>query len=410
MHLFVVVHGMWGSGADVSFIAEQVRIQHGTSCHVLVSAVNGGTNTYDGLDVCGERLYGEIVAFAASQTEEQVRVTRISFIGYSAGGLYSRYCVGLMQMNGFFDRVTPMSFATLACPHLSVRRGSGSTLSRVFNSVAGWAVYRSGAQLTLADADGPGNECLLLAMSRPNSVFVTGLQRFARLVAFANISSDRTVPFHTASLRRRNVYSLAAEGFDSRRRLREFPHVVASPDASKLMELHINATKPSSDNICEAQIAVQEHAQAGSSWLESSLRVGMMTLLLPVWVLVAPAVTAVILRRKNASNVAQLQFPMPAAGQDVGDCDSAAVGVAVGEAVAASEASAVDDDDDDDVDASSCDIKSEILKGIGELPWFRVDVNLPGAHTHGRIVVRRPWIDSCGQDVVKFLVEVALLR
>jgi hypothetical protein len=246
-------------------------------------------------------------------------------------------------------------------------------------------------------------------MSRPNSVFVTGLQRFARLVAFANISSDRTVPFHTASLRRRNVYSLAAEGFDSRRRLREYPHVVASPDASKLMELHINATKPSSDNVCEAQIAVQEHEQAGSSWLESSLRVGVMTLLLPVWVLVAPAVTAVILRRKNASNVAQLQFPMPAAGQDVGDCDSAAVSVAVGEAVAATEASAADDDDDD-VDASSCDIKSEILKGIGELPWFRVDVNLPGAHTHGRIVVRRPWIDSCGQDVVKFLVEVALLR
>jgi hypothetical protein len=25
-------------------------------------------------------------------------------------------------------------------------------------------------------------------------------------------------------------------------------------------------------------------------------------------------------------------------------------------------------------------------------------------------VVRRPWIDSSGQDVVKFLVEVAMLR
>ena len=78
---------------------------------------------------------------------------------------------------------------------------------------------------------------------------------------------------------------------------------------------------------------------------------------------------------------------------------------------------AVDDDAaaahagaDADDSTSACDIKSEILKGIGELPWFRVDVSLPGSHTHGRIVVRRPWVDSSGQDVVRFMLQVALLR
>ena len=405
MHLFVVVHGMWGSGSDVSYIAEQLRAFHGPS-HVFVSSVNGGTNSYDGIDVCGERLYDEVVAFVASQTETQMRVNRISFVGYSAGGLYSRYCVGLMQINGFFDQITPVSFVTLACPHLGVRRGAANTMSRLFNSIAAWAVYRSGAQLTLSDTHGPASECLLLAMSRPKSVFVAGLQRFTRLVAFANVNSDRTVPFHTASLRRRNVYCLGADGFDLRTRLREFPHVVASPDSLKLMQLQNDALEPKKADIdSDGQVALQE-LENGGSWLEAGARIGIVTLLLPLWLVVAPTVTAVILRRKNAANVGQLQYRVPAADTEAADCDASAVAVSVVEAPSTQGSS----DAQQLPAAAARDIKSEILQGIGLLPWLRVDVSLPGSHTHGRIVVRRPWIDSSGQDVVKFLVEVVLLR
>jgi hypothetical protein len=403
MHLIVVVHGMWGSGSDVSYIAQQVRAFHGPGgCHVLVSAANGGTNTYDGIDICGERLYDEVVAFVDSQTEAQAGVTRISFVGYSAGGLFTRYCVGLMQMNGFFDRISPVSFVTLACPHLGVRRGSANTWNRLFNSIAAWSVYRSGAQLTLADTHGPANESLLLAMSRPQSIFVAGLRRFSRLVAFANVTADRTVPFHTASLRRRNVYSLGADGFDLRARLRDFPHIVASPDSLKLMRLRSHAPLPMGENSCEGQVALLEQ-EPGVGWFEVGARLGVMTMLLPVWLVVAPTVTAFIVYRKNAANVGQLQYHLPAADTDKADCD--AVGVSVFE-----KAASTNDITDARQVASARDIKSEILQGIGSLPWLRVDVNLPGAHTHGRIVVRRPWIDSSGKDVVKFLVEVALLR
>jgi hypothetical protein len=409
MHLFVLVHGMWGSGADVSYIAEQVRALHGPGgCHVLVSAVNGGTNTYDGVDVCGERLFDEVLAFVSSQTDAQARVTRISFIGYSAGGLFSRYCVGLMQMRGFFDQVAPISFVTLACPHLGVRRGRVNAWNRMFNSVAAWAVYRSGAQLALADKQGLANECLLLSMSRPNSVFILGLCRFTRLVAFANVTADRTVPYHTASLRRHNVYAPATQGFDLSTRLHDFPHVVASADAVKLMQLHNDALQPNAGEGGGGQVAVQEHEPSGS-WLLGSLatgaRLGIITCLLPVWLVVAPTVSAVIIRRKEAANIGQLHYAVPAApGHSVAaavdvavqDIDIAAVGGGGDVQLAAA--------------AASRDIKSDILLGIGLLPWLRVDVCLPGPHTHGRIVVRRPWIDGSGRDVVKFLVEVALLR
>jgi hypothetical protein len=360
----------------------------------------------------------------ASLTEEHARVTRISFIGYSAGGLFSRYCVGLMQLNGFFDRITPVSFVTLACPHLGVRRGSPSAFSRVFNSVAGWAVYRSGAQLTLADRHGPAAECLLLAMSRPSSVFVSGLQRFPRLVLFANAVADRTVPYHTASLRRRNVYSLATEGFDLRSRFSQFPHVIASADALKLMQLHKSSLQPAACDGTEGQVVLRE-AESTGSWLEVAARVGIMAALLPVWLVAAPTVTALIIRSKNSANVGQLQYPVPA-----GDCGAATSDAHVAQGAAttfgvshaeqglhtASHAeqglhtASHAEQGLHTASTSTCDMKSEILQGIGELPWLRVDVCLPGPHTHGRIVVRRPWIDGSGQDVVKFLVEVALLR
>jgi hypothetical protein len=411
MHLFVIVHGMWGSGSDVSYIAQQVRTYHGPSCLVLVSEVNAGTKTYDGMDICGERLYEEVVAFVAYQTQVDACVTRISFIGYSAGGLFSRYCVGLMQMNGFFDQITPMSFVTLACPHLGVRRGSTNTYSRVFNAIAGWAVYRSGAQLTLADAHGPAHECLLLAMSRPNSVFVNGLRRFARLVAFANVTSDRTVPYHTASLRRRNVYSLAMDGFDLRSRLQNFPHVVATLDSLKLLQQQKGNLQSNGDCGSEGQVSVQEQPPGGS-WLEAGARVGIMAILLPVWLVLAPTVSAVIIHRKSSAKVGQLQYPVPLSDKESEDSNSsaAAVQVSVFERASAASRSADSQRAPTAAVTAAHDIKADILQGIGELPWLRVDVSLPGSHTHGRIVVRRPWIDSSGQDVVKFLVEVAMLR
>jgi len=44
-------------------------------------------------------------------------------VGHSLGGLYLRYCIGLMEKNNFFQRfsVTPACFASVASPHLGFR-------------------------------------------------------------------------------------------------------------------------------------------------------------------------------------------------------------------------------------------------------------------------------------------------
>lgn len=74
-------------------------------------------------------------------------------VGHSLGGLYIRYCIGLMEESGFFARfhVTPACFVTVASPHLGVRArlnisglqgenllGSFGRLARTHPKVTGW--------------------------------------------------------------------------------------------------------------------------------------------------------------------------------------------------------------------------------------------------------------------------------
>eukprot|EP00004_Rigifila_ramosa_P005817 TRINITY_DN1647_c0_g1_i1.p1 TRINITY_DN1647_c0_g1~~TRINITY_DN1647_c0_g1_i1.p1 ORF type:complete len:354 (-),score=51.06 TRINITY_DN1647_c0_g1_i1:34-1053(-) len=37
--------------------------------------------------------------------------------------------------------------------------------------------------------------------------------------------------------------------------------------------------------------------------------------------------------------------------------------------------------------------------------WHKVDIELPGLHTHGMIVVRNRWVNFAGRDVLQFVVE-----
>jgi hypothetical protein len=178
----------------------------------------------------------------------------------------------------------------------------------------------------------------------------------------------------------------------------------------KLLQQQKGNLQSNGDCGSEGQVSVQEQPPGGS-WLEAVARVGIMAVLLPVWLVLAPTVSAVIIHRKSSANVGQLQYPVHLSDKESEDSISAAaVQVSVFERASAASRSADAQGAPTAAVTAAHDIKADILQGIGELPWLRVDVSLPGSHTHGRIVVRRPWIDSSGQDVVKFLVEVAMLR
>lgn len=76
--------------------------------HILNSKRNTGSLTYDGIDVCAERLVLEIEEELESIRNRGGNVTKLSVVGYSLGGLVARYAVGLLESRGIFIDIDPM--------------------------------------------------------------------------------------------------------------------------------------------------------------------------------------------------------------------------------------------------------------------------------------------------------------
>ncbi|GJJ71207.1 hypothetical protein EMPS_03557 [Entomortierella parvispora] len=249
VHLVILHHGLWGNVNHVRFIAEQFKQRLGDRILVYRAQANESALTYDGVDICGQRLVQEIhsvikvieaggnieemkgqkhkskkskkdqsTATAPTKTTDQEslasgaasttsstasttrtkKVTQFSFLGYSLGGLIGRFAMGILELEGFFEKVKPMYFVTMATPHLGIRKPPKTTWSKVFNFLSSRMLSRSGEQMQLID-DYIGGKPVLLVMSDPAGIFVQALAKFKRRAIYCNVANDRSVPFWTAS-------------------------------------------------------------------------------------------------------------------------------------------------------------------------------------------------------------------
>lgn len=73
---------------------------------------HGGFLTYDGIDVNGKRIANEITAETDKLTSNGNGVKKFSILGYSLGGLISRYAIGVLYYEGYFEKVLPVNFIT----------------------------------------------------------------------------------------------------------------------------------------------------------------------------------------------------------------------------------------------------------------------------------------------------------
>ncbi|KAK1928812.1 putative lipase [Phytophthora citrophthora] len=149
-HLVILQHGLLGSKHDFARFVEIFRSQFQSDELYLHSGESNATSffqTYDGVDLGGERLADEIQQLAAKMPKLQ----KLSMVGHSLGGLYNRYCIALLLSRGFFDKIEPMNFVTLATPHLGIRRPRRGATNVVFNALMPKIFSRTGAQLTLTD-------------------------------------------------------------------------------------------------------------------------------------------------------------------------------------------------------------------------------------------------------------------
>jgi hypothetical protein len=69
---------------------------------VINPDVNKRLNSFEGVDVCGERLTNYIVQKSEELSKQGTPVTHLSMVGCSLGGMMVRYAAGKLYYNGYF--------------------------------------------------------------------------------------------------------------------------------------------------------------------------------------------------------------------------------------------------------------------------------------------------------------------
>ncbi|KAL6158222.1 hypothetical protein ACJBU6_04021 [Exserohilum turcicum] len=200
-HLCVLVHGLWGNPDHLKYISTTLgETFPQDKLHVLVAKRNAGSFTYDGVDTGGERVADEIEGKLEELAESGHNITKISVVGYSLGGLISRYAIGLLFRRGVFDKIQPINFTTFATPHLGVRTPLKGYHSHLWNVLGARTLSRSGRQLFGVDKFRDTDRPLLAVLADPESIFIQALAQFKNRSLYANVINDRTVTYYTAGI------------------------------------------------------------------------------------------------------------------------------------------------------------------------------------------------------------------
>ncbi|XP_039016231.1 uncharacterized protein LOC120146807 [Hibiscus syriacus] len=232
-HLLVLVHGILASPSDWTYAEAELKRRLGRTFLIYASSVNSHTKTFAGVDGAGKRLALEVLQ-VVKKTES---LKRISVLAHSLGGLFARYAVAVLysesdssgtqsdngtdssdgnlqtlspSRRGMIAGLEPVSFITLATPHLGVRGRKQLPfllgvpfLEKLAPPIAPVIFGRTGKQLFLTD-DKPSRPPLLLRMASDceDGKFLTALSAFRSRTLYANVSYDHMVGWRTSSIRR----------------------------------------------------------------------------------------------------------------------------------------------------------------------------------------------------------------
>ncbi|KAG6894941.1 hypothetical protein C0992_003848 [Termitomyces sp. T32_za158] len=212
VHLLVLIHGMWGNPGHLSELKRIITETYASSLddnqiEVLVAQTNSENSTYDGIDWGGERVAQEVAEKVAELEEDGKTVKRFSVTGYSLGGLIARYLIGILYQRGFFTKVAPTNFSTIATPHIGLPRYQ-SFISAVTSSLGPKLLSRTGEQFYLVDQWSASGRPLIEVMADPCRVFYRALQSFQHIRIYANAVHDLTVPYVTSAIEIEDPFAL----------------------------------------------------------------------------------------------------------------------------------------------------------------------------------------------------------
>ena len=198
---------LWGNPSHLVRVREALEQRHRADrLHVLVVKRNSDNHTYDGIEVGGERVAQEIEDELKELEVKGNRITKLSIVGYSLGGLVARYSIGLLFSRGWFDKLQPVNFTAFASPFLGVRTPNKGYHSAAYNLLASQLLSASGRQLFLVDQFRDSGRALLEVMTDPTSIFIAGLKAFKHRALYANIINDRSAPWFTTGISRSDPF------------------------------------------------------------------------------------------------------------------------------------------------------------------------------------------------------------
>jgi hypothetical protein len=207
-HLCVLVHGLWGNPKHLANVAKALRARYSPDeLYLLLARRNSGSFTYDGIERGGERVCAEIEEEMRLIEQRGGKIEKLSIVGYSLGGLVSRYAVGLLNARGVLDRVQCMNFATFASPHLGVRTPLKGWHNHIWNVLGARTLSMSGRQLFTIDNFRNTGKPLLSVLADPKSIFMDGLRKFKRHTLYANVVNDRSAVWYTTGISKTDPYS-----------------------------------------------------------------------------------------------------------------------------------------------------------------------------------------------------------
>mmetsp|Transcript_44 Transcript_44/g.88 ORF Transcript_44/g.88 Transcript_44/m.88 type:complete len:438 (-) Transcript_44:49-1362(-) len=200
VHCYVLAHGFVGGENDLVYLRKAIleqAAQHAAATKrvrtvALCADCNEG-KTFDGVRHGGERLASYIKDALTDIIMEEVTednakpVVKLSVVGNSLGGLYARYAVrslflqGHLTLSKYNVQVEPATFATTASPWLGIASNTYLPLPRFMESAIGWTLSKTGKDLCR-------NSKIVYDMATQEE-FLVPLLKFERRIAMANCYS-----------------------------------------------------------------------------------------------------------------------------------------------------------------------------------------------------------------------------
>ncbi|SCV04222.1 LANO_0G08900g1_1 [Lachancea nothofagi CBS 11611] len=194
-HLVVLTHGLHSNvPADLFYLKEQIEKcqKYYTDEQLVVKGFSGNVcKTEKGVRYLGTRLAEYIVKELYSE-----RVTKISLIGHSLGGLAQTFAIAYISINypWFFEKVQPINFVTLASPLLGIVTDNPAYVNLLLSF---GIVGKTGQDLGLKECCEDGKALLYFLPGEPTKKI---LKKFRRRTLYANAINDGIVPLYSASL------------------------------------------------------------------------------------------------------------------------------------------------------------------------------------------------------------------